>query len=221
MVFMVSNAIRSSLNVLLTGFLLILPSWNPTWVLLLSSLLALAILTIQACTPYLGRFWSGCAGKAKRGLEISGIEIIDLDLHICLHLEVVQTPVPSILETVCWTLIDWYLHCFTCAQRVPVEDNFLCGCRWVFFKVTFVDGTLAMGFHVISRLRDDTSLHYLTGQSPKVGWDRPKQYDDKINIEDLDESRFEIISLDNGQGRILSAVVNSVPLKRNIRLCIW
>ncbi|MDC7179077.1 hypothetical protein [Bacteroides cellulosilyticus] len=38
-----------------------------------------------------------------------------------------------------------------------------------FFKVTFVDGTLAMGFHVISRLRDDTSLHYLTGQSPKVG----------------------------------------------------
>lgn len=137
MVFMVSNAIRSSLNVLLTGFLLILPSWNPTWVLLLSSLLALAILTIQACTPYLGRFWSGCAGKAKRGLEISGIEIIDLDLHICLHLEVVQTPVPSILETVCWTLIDWYLHCFTCAQRVPVEDNFLCGCRWVFFQSDF------------------------------------------------------------------------------------
>lgn len=57
------------------------------------------------CTPYLGRFWSGCAGKAKRGLEISGIGIIDLDLHTCLHLEAVQTPDCSTLETVNWTLV--------------------------------------------------------------------------------------------------------------------
>ena len=58
------------------------------------------------CTPYLGRFWSGCAGKAKRGLEISGIGAMDLDLHTCLHLEAVQTSAPSTLETENWTLID-------------------------------------------------------------------------------------------------------------------
>lgn len=58
------------------------------------------------CTPYLGRFWSGCAGKAKRGLEISGIGVMDLDLHTCLHLEAVQTPDSSTLETVNWTLVD-------------------------------------------------------------------------------------------------------------------
>lgn len=51
------------------------------------------------CTPYLGRFRSGCAGKAKRGLEISSIGVIDLDLHICLHLEAVQTPDAKTLET--------------------------------------------------------------------------------------------------------------------------
>lgn len=90
-----------------------------------------------------------------------------------------------------------------------------------FSKVTFVDGALEMGFHVISRLRDDASLRYLTRETPKVGRGRPKQYDGKIDIENLDESRFEIVSLDNGQGRILSAVVNAVSLKRNIRLCIW
>ncbi len=49
------------------------------------------------CTPYPGRFWSGCAGKAKRGLEISGIGVMDLDLHTCLHLEAVQTSAPSTL----------------------------------------------------------------------------------------------------------------------------
>lgn len=62
------------------------------------------------CTPYLGRFWSGCAKMAKRGLEISGIGAVDIDLHTCLHLEAVQTPPTKTLEQVKWTLIDWYLH---------------------------------------------------------------------------------------------------------------
>ena len=43
------------------------------------------------CTPYLGRFWSGCAKSTKHGLEISGIGFIDVDLHNCFHLEAVQT----------------------------------------------------------------------------------------------------------------------------------
>ena len=33
------------------------------------------------CTPYLWRFWSGCAKSTKHGLEISGIGFIDVDLH--------------------------------------------------------------------------------------------------------------------------------------------
>lgn len=32
------------------------------------------------CTPYLGRFWFGCAKMSKRGLEISGIGVVDVDL---------------------------------------------------------------------------------------------------------------------------------------------
>lgn len=90
-----------------------------------------------------------------------------------------------------------------------------------FSKATFVNGALEMGFDVISCLRDDASLRYLTTQLPNGGKGRPKQYDGKIDIKNLDESRFEIIDLNNGQGRILSAMVNSVSLKRNIRLCLW
>jgi hypothetical protein len=37
----------------------------------------------------------------------------------------------------------------------------------------------------------------------------------------LQEDRFEIIELQNAQGRIRSAVVNSISLKSDIRLCIW
>lgn len=173
------------------------------------------------CTPYLGRFWSGCAGKSKRGLEISGIGVIDLDLHTCLHLEAVQTPDSPTLETVNWTLVDWYLHVLRVRKEALLKITRYVVADAYFSKATFVNGVLEMGFHVISRLRDDASLRYLTTQLPGSGRGRPKQYDGKIDIENLDESRFEIINLDNGQGRILSAVVNAVSLKRNIRLCIW
>ena len=30
-------------------------------------------------TPYIGKFWSGCASAMKRGLEILGIGIVDID----------------------------------------------------------------------------------------------------------------------------------------------
>ncbi|WP_254015764.1 hypothetical protein [Bacteroides ovatus] len=58
-----------------------------------------------------------------------------------------------------------------------------------------------MGFHVISCLRDDASLRYLITQLPSGGRGRPKQYDGKIDMKNLDEGRFAVIVLDNGQGR--------------------
>ena len=35
-------------------------------------------------TPWIGYFWSGCAGQVKRGLEIMGIGLIDIDKHDCM-----------------------------------------------------------------------------------------------------------------------------------------
>ena len=35
-------------------------------------------------TPWLGYFWSGCAGEYKRGLEIMGIGVLDVDNRECM-----------------------------------------------------------------------------------------------------------------------------------------
>ena len=78
-----------------------------------------------------------------------------------------------------------------------------------FSKSTFVDGALEMGFHVIIRFRDDAYSQYLTTEQPKGKKGCPKLYDGKIEMKHLEEDRFEIINLENGQGRILSAVVHS------------
>lgn len=44
------------------------------------------------CIPWIGYFWSGCAGQVKRGLEIMGIALIDIDKHDCMMLKAVQSP---------------------------------------------------------------------------------------------------------------------------------
>lgn len=133
------------------------------------------------CTPYLGRFWSGCAKMAKKGLEISGIGIIDMDLHSCFHLEVLQTPPPKTLEQTGGRLIDWYLHVLRVRKETLLRLTKYVVADAYFFKSTFVDGALAMGFHVVSRFRDDAYFRYLTKGKPSGGKGRPKLYDGKID----------------------------------------
>ena len=44
-------------------------------------------------TPWIGYFWSGCAGQAKRGLEILGVGAIDIDKRDCVMLKAEQTAI--------------------------------------------------------------------------------------------------------------------------------
>ena len=151
-------------------------------------------------TPYMGRFWSGCAKMAKRGLEISGIGLIDMDLHTCFHLEAVQTPPTKTLEQVKYTLLVGYLHVLRTGKEILQRlTNYVVADAY-FSKSTFVEDALEMGFHVISRFRDDAYFRYLTTEQPTGKRGRPKLYDGKIEMEHLEEDRFEIINLENGKG---------------------
>ena len=133
-------------------------------------------------------------------MEISGIGLIDMDLHVCFHLEAVQTPPPQTLEQVKYTLIDWYLHVLrTRKETLQRLTNYVVADAY-FSKSTFVDGALEMGFHVISRFRDDACLLYLASGQPTGKRGRPKLYDGKIEMKHLEEDRFEITNLEKGKG---------------------
>ena len=58
------------------------------------------------CTPCVDPYWSGSAGAVKRGLEILGIGVIDVDLHECMMLKAVQTTLDGGKEDM--SLYDWY-----------------------------------------------------------------------------------------------------------------
>ena len=129
----------------------------------------------------------------------------------------VQTPPIKTPEQVTYTLIDWYLHVpRTRKETLQRLANYVVADAY-FSKSTFVYGAFEMGFHVISRFRDDAYFRYLITEEPTGKRGRPKLYDGKIEMEHLEEDRFEIVNLENGQGRILSAVVHSRSLNRNIR----
>ena len=165
-------------------------------------------------TPGLGWYWSGCAGKAKWGLEIGGLAAIDLDNHTAFHLEAVQTLIDDKQET---NLVDWYVSVVKERRETLCSiSRYLVADAW-FSKKPFVDQIIALDMHLISRLRDDADLKYLY-QGPLTGKrGRPCKYAGKIDNANIDTNYFELIE-QNQESTVYSAIVWCKSLKRNIRL---
>lgn len=172
-------------------------------------------------TPWVGYFWSGCAGRSKRGLEILGIGLVDVDLNDCFSLEAVQTPDTTTLENHDAGLIDWYLAVIEAKKDKLLTASGRIVADAYFSKKNFADGLSNMGFHLISRFRDDAVLFYPTTQAPTGKRGRPKRFDGKIDLKNLDMTRFEKISLTSGDGNLYAGVVYAKSLKRLVKLVAW
>lgn len=163
-------------------------------------------------TNGVGWFWSGCANKAKWGLEIGGVAILDLDNHTALHLEAVQT-LPLDGET----LLDFYARIFTeraselkKLSDVVVADGY-------FSKEPFVSKLVDCGLDVISRFRDDVRLRYIIPIKKTGKRGRPKTNGDPVDLANLDMKHFSI-EKDTDEIRIRSAVAYAVSLNRLVRV---
>ena len=89
-------------------------------------------------TPWIGYFWSGCAGEYKRGLEITGIGVIDVDNHECMTLGSVQTPDNATLESYGKNLVDWYSSYLISIQEHLKRISGTVVCDAFFSKATFI-----------------------------------------------------------------------------------
>ena len=75
-----------------------------------------------------------------------------------------------------------------------------------------------MGFHVISRLRDDAALWY-SHEGVRTGRrGRPRIKGEKIDFENLDMSRCETLDIQGGRAFAINAY--SKAMKRNIRIVV-
>ena len=164
-------------------------------------------------TPELGMFYSGSASRCKKGLEIGGLAVIDLQQHTGYHLEAIQTPAK--LENM--TLVDYYAKLIldravslTALSRILVVDGY-------FAKRNFVHPICEQtDLSIVCRLRDDANLKYRFN-GKQSGRGRPKKYGDKVDLSNIDKRVFKL-AFKNDKMTIYSAVVYSVSLKRNIKV---
>ena len=162
-----------------------------------------------------GYYWSGVAGSSKWGLEIGGIAAIDIDNHTAFHLEAVQTP--SELES--QSLLDFYAQSIIERKTSLQEISSYVVADAYFSKEPFTTELTENGFELVSRLRNDAYLRYEFIGNQKGGRGRPKQYDGKVDFNNLDMKHFTLIQ-NNNQTKIYNAKVHSKALKRYINLVI-
>lgn len=180
----------------------------------------------------LDRFWNGCAHRNERGMELSAIALLDVARRTAYPLSAQQTPPrPSNALSASskqaaaaqtsaepeQTRMDFYLQhlsetvpCLPEQVRYAVFDG-------AFAKQRFVAGVRRLDLHLISLLRVDANLRYLYTGAQK-GRGRRKAFDGKVNFADL--ARLEAVGEVAPQMTLYTGVVNSVSLKRNVRICV-
>ncbi len=169
-------------------------------------------------TPNMGKFWSGCLGKAVQGIEIGGLGVVDIDRNTAFNLEAVQTPSPAKLKEEGKSLVDHYAQLIIKRwEQLSTLSTYL-AVDGYFSKQTFIDPvTEYTQLHVISKFRTDANLKYLYKGPDKKGRGRPKKYDGKVNTKKIDKRRFQQVCK-NEDVIIYQAILWSVNLKRAVNV---
>ena len=112
-------------------------------------------------THGVGRFWSGCAAKAKWGLEITGFAVVDTVANTAYHLKAFQSSPVDELKSKNSNLLAHYggLVLNNAKQWLSFSQYLLADAY--FSKKPFIDNVLETGMHLVSRLRDDAHLNGL------------------------------------------------------------
>lgn len=170
-------------------------------------------------TPGIGYFWSGCAGKTLRGLEILCLSLVDADSRMNFHLSATQTPPSDCLKDNGQTLPLWYAAVIkTHIEKIRSLSGYLVADAF-FSKKGFVDDVRSMEMHLVSKLRDDADLLYLNKQSQTGKRGRPAKYSGKVDPAKLDHAYFKEVTNDQGI-KARSAIVYSKSLQRDILLVV-
>ena len=165
-------------------------------------------------TPGIGYFWSGCAGRAKWGLELCGFAAVDIEANTALHYFAAQT-MPEQGQGV------MSFYCDLLSQQAPklLKMSQYLGVDAFFSKRSFVDTAIEIGLHVITRLRDDAVMHYAPPPKKEGQKGRPKKYGDRFSARNPDAEALPCIAQSEHQ-RIFGGIVFVKLLKRLVKAVI-
>lgn len=145
-------------------------------------------------TPGVGYFWSGCASRAKWGLEVCGFAAVDLDANTALHYFAEQTMPEDgqgLMDFYCGLVKEKAVDLLKISRYIAVDAYFS--------KKPFVSAAVESGLHVITRLRDDAVLHY-PPPSRKDGQRGPnRKKGDRFRPKELQGGQLPCLSQTEGE----------------------
>ena len=176
------------------------------------------------CTYGLDKFFSSVAGRAKKGLEVSLLSLIDTQSGVAWALDVKQTP-PCLSAKEGgredYTRIDFYLEQIAKLKKW-LEDVRYFVADGYYAKIKVFTTLESMGKHLITKFRPDANLRYLyTGPHEKKPG-RPTQYAGKVYWKNLDLDKWDYVGADDKYSylEIYTQVLNSPHYKRNFRVAL-
>ncbi|NJO02701.1 MAG: transposase [Bacteroidia bacterium] len=145
-------------------------------------------------TQGVGKYWSGCSGKAEWGLEAGILAAIDVDHHSAFHIDAVQSPDKAERTAAGFSYMDHCVCLVVWNQRNLKRLSDYLVVDAYFTKKEFIHPVVEKtGLGVIGRLRNDADLRYLYEGVQKSGKGRPKQYDGKVNWQSPQMQRFRLV----------------------------
>ncbi len=169
-------------------------------------------------TPHKGTFYSGCLGRARGGIEIGGLAVVDLTHNTAFNLEAIQTPSPKELKAKGLSLVDYYAQLIVDRSKQIREISKYLAVDGYFAKLKYIDKIKnSTDLEIICKLRQDANLKYLYKGPKRKGKGRPKKHDGKVDTKSIDKRRFKEIFRDETV-ILFQAIVWSVSLKRNINV---
>ena len=169
----------------------------------------------------LDRFWSSCAGKAQRGLEVSVLACVNTMTKQCFALEASQTP-PAITQQdgKPYSRLSWYLEQLAdCLPHLPtllywVADGY-------YAKKEVFTLFLEQSRHLITRLRHDAALYHLWTKGRVPGQRGPtRRYDGKAVFNNLARWQAEGLHPIHDYIQLYSALLYSKHFERRLRVVL-
>ena len=114
--------------------------------------------------------------------------------------------------------MDWYLDVLRKHRDRLIDITpYVVADAW-FSKANFVNELCRMGFHLISRFRNDASLWYSHDGTRTGKRGRPRVKGEKIDFDNLDLERCECLDVNEGKAYVIKAY--SQNMKRNIKIVV-
>ena len=167
-------------------------------------------------TEGIGKFWSGCEGIAKKGLEICGFASVGLDSKTAMHLIAVQT-----IKKEGQTLVDFYISILKEYSKQLLNVSKILVADTYFSKFKYVEAATSEGFHLIGKLASNNVLRYLFLGSRTGKRGAPKKYDGIVNRLNPNMEHFTLCYENPEDGiTMYEGIVNIKMFKRKAKCVI-